>query len=648
PVKAIDAALAEATAMKAAQARLQARTPEEAGKALDQLIQGKKDADDKVVKLTDDLKKAEKDIADAKKATDTALEMVKDRDKKLQAANDLLKAADARLKAIADNLGVKQADVVKGVQQLGDACNKANASLDAVARKLKADKYLDADADRSKVPEGVDRALMVAREKDPAGRIAAAEREAQRARAVAAQRWTPQQMLDVWLPVVQTQPAGVNTKRSLQDAARVLADKDAPREAKAKAQAVRGFVLRKEGKHAEARKALEEALKDDKAPVGWRADARRTLDALSDPAAWYLPTAEGYYASGHNAEALKVLDEALQVFPKDNARLLALRSLVRLAQASDKARGNPTADDPAVKAALQDAQAAIDGGAKPEGLYAAGRIAEEVGDLAGARKAYEAALAAHPEADLSGNRYRVALARVLLKQERAKAGEGRVGRLPAGGAARLLAALKDGDPADSLAALALLVTLAVPPDGLPTPEQQKANELANEVLKSRPAPGDFLLRAQAHALQGEWTKALKVYVEGLRPHLRRDYADGLAEIINNHPVFKRPDSRSVPNPLLAEQHWGAGLRAYYARRWADAEREFGEAIANDSQDARYFYFLGLSRLQQGRRADAIADFEEGYRLEELGKPSRTAVNASLERVQGPMRRTLDRYRETSK
>ena len=62
-----------------------------------------------------------------------------------------------------------------------------------------------------------------------------------------------------------------------------------------------------------------------------------------------------------------------------------------------------------------------------------------------------------------------------------------------------------------------------------------------------------------------------------------------------------------------------------------------------SQDARYHYFLGLSRLAQDKR-EAYEDFDQAARLERLGRPGRPAVSAALERVQGPMRRVLNEIR----
>jgi hypothetical protein len=102
----------------------------------------------------------------------------------------------------------------------------------------------------------------------------------------------------------------------------------------------------------------------------------------------------------------------------------------------------------------------------------------------------------------------------------------------------------------------------------------------------------------------------------------------------------------IGNPLEAEKHYSAGLRRYFARDYEQAEKEFRAAVNNDSQDARYFYFLGLARWARGDR-EASRDFEQAVRLEQQNRPSREAVAAALERVQGPMRRVVNEIRSRS-
>jgi hypothetical protein len=124
-----------------------------------------------------------------------------------------------------------------------------------------------------------------------------------------------------------------------------------------------------------------------------------------------------------------------------------------------------------------------------------------------------------------------------------------------------------------------------------------------------------------------------------------NYAQGLSEIVDNHPAINLPDSLRIPDPLRAERHFGNGLRLYFNGQYANAEGEFIEAYRNNGQDARYLYFLGLSRLpQRDKTQSAMVNFEMAALLERQNKPSPAAINAALERVQGPLRQRLEGYR----
>jgi hypothetical protein len=110
----------------------------------------------------------------------------------------------------------------------------------------------------------------------------------------------------------------------------------------------------------------------------------------------------------------------------------------------------------------------------------------------------------------------------------------------------------------------------------------------------------------------------------------------------------QPEVAPEPNPLMGEKHFGKGLDFFWARRYTEAEMEFVKAVFYSDDDARYRYFLGLSRYVQGtsdKRNLAGADFEKGVQLERQRRPSMREVNASLERVQGDLRRVVNAYRE---
>jgi TolA-binding protein len=115
------------------------------------------------------------------------------------------------------------------------------------------------------------------------------------------------------------------------------------------------------------------------------------------------------------------------------------------------------------------------------------------------------------------------------------------------------------------------------------------------------------------------------------------------------PPPKPPAMKDVAPPapvdtLPAYKHFAQGLRAYRDSRYAEAEQEFLAAVRADDQDARYHYYLGLSRWAQGRRAEAATHFRQGGRLERDNKPSQVFVAVALERVPGEALKALSAYR----
>src|ERR1019366_2721594 len=98
----------------------------------------------------------------------------------------------------------------------------------------------------------------------------------------------------------------------------------------------------------------------------------------------------------------------------------------------------------------------------------------------------------------------------------------------------------------------------------------------------------FEARAQAYAIKGLWTPALRIYVEGLRPLLSPEHAAGLLAIIDGYPNLRRPNALTVADLVEAEKHYSAGLHWYNEREYAKAEKEFFTAVEQDGQDARYY------------------------------------------------------------
>ena len=86
-----------------------------------------------------------------------------------------------------------------------------------------------------------------------------------------------------------------------------------------------------------------------------------------------------------------------------------------------------------------------------------------------------------------------------------------------------------------------------------------------------------------------------------------------------------------------------GVLLYQGGRLVEAEAMLMAATMNDPNDARYWYFLGLTRWARGSPA-ADAAFRHGAELEARGLPPAGRVGPMLERVQGPARQALAAYR----
>ncbi len=606
--------------------------------ALQALVEKSKGGGTQAKELMDKLTAAQKAQKDAEdKAAGLEKQVQKSKSENTKLASDL-KAAQKKMEE-------SQADLTSAKQQfekLKSDSDTQGGSLKKIREELIAANLLDAN-DKASVGEAVKKVIGIAKSKDPEGSLRRQQEQVARMSAALKERWQPEEMLPVWLLVLdENRNRNDLARRASMDAQRVLADPQATVTEKGAAEVVLGLALRNTERFNEAKSALE-AGRGAVNGQEWLDHANSALKEVSSPGRYFAYQAQDLYDRGLMETALDLLERGMKTLPaKDQGRLLAQKSLIELDAARSKGRGPVPPTEPLLVAAQRDADAAVKAGAA-EGHYAAGRIAETLGQVDAAIASYRAALAAHGKLDAEGSRYRMALARALLLPREARPNppaappktEPKVGRRDP---ARLIEERK---------ALVLLLVLGLQPPLLPgdEPGLDEAEKLADEVLKAPPGSVPFTAVAQALAVKGRWSQALQVYVEGLRPMLPREYYDGLVYLIANDPRLRRPDSLRVPNPLEAERHFAAGLNFYFDGDYINAEKSFLLTIANDSQDARFFYFLGLSRLALNRRRDAYADFSQGVLLERLNRPAPAAVDVSLERIQGPARCILNGFRE---
>jgi hypothetical protein len=95
--------------------------------------------------------------------------------------------------------------------------------------------------------------------------------------------------------------------------------------------------------------------------------------------------------------------------------------------------------------------------------------------------------------------------------------------------------------------------------------------------------------------------------------------------------------------VLAE-FYGAGVHQYFSGNYGQAVSTLTSAINGGTRDPRAYYFRALAGMQSGNGGDVEADLRKGAALESADADQFYAVGRSLERVQGPARTSLERYR----
>ncbi len=624
PLKAIDKALADL-----AQTRTEVKTLQTANMTLQtantQLTVENKKADAMVKTLTTQ-------VEDGKKATLAAMDLVKDRDAKLKALDGELKAAAAKQKATENKLVLTEMQLA----QRETARKGLETTLGDIITRLEKGGILPPKAKPSDILKGIDDAISLARMKDPKGEVAAARMEAQLARTQLQQRWTPAEMLKFWQAVLEDRRHQALATQALVDVKRVSSDQATPAAAKAQALFVEGLALRNQGKYDEARTKVQEAIKLDVAgKESWKPQADQILKDLTDPASYYLPQAKQLLAQRNFDGAIAVLNEASQIFPGSRGTLLTLRSAAHLAAARQQAKGKLALTTPHMKEAQQDATDALAAGATAEAHHAAGQVAEALGQQNVAVQQYRKAVELHGTKDLTGARYQADLARVLYGADIATT------RLPVD--PRQLAQLT---PVEWMV---LLLVTAQAPDNIPAADKGlvEALQLADELLARPDIDQMPMVKAQALILKGQWTPALQNYALGLQPALSREQGEGLLALVRRNPALKQTDPKRTLIVGDAEKDYARGLQRYFARRYAEAEKEFARAVDGNDQDARYYYFLGLARLAQNKPG-VMEAFNQGAKLQLANKPPSATVYDSLERIQGSPRRLIDQALERNR
>lgn len=400
-------------------------------------------------------------IAEIKKALGDSKDFVADATKSIKESKERADALAAISKAVGkEYVNDDQPDPVKGVEKLvkdngelkinfDDLSKKfaiADGIVKGIVKRLVEKKYLAANTGvPDEILKGFEKLIKeaeapvvnalarisgalgaagrgpggeLARNLDLGAMLASSQTSNARYAMLLQQSRPPHQMLDLWLPLLGDRDNKIVAKLAALDAKRVKADKGAGAEAHAEAACVEGLALRNQGKYDEARVALADAAKKA-GEAAWRKYSTDGVAELTDPAAFYLPQADVLRRENNFAGAVKLLDRAAEAFAYDGkkaGRVLAMRAIVNADAARHAAKGlKVEKNNPMVAAASKDARAALAAGAKADGYYALGRVAEVTGDYANAHKNYRLAVAAIPAGDRNSTNLRVSLARVLVR-----------------------------------------------------------------------------------------------------------------------------------------------------------------------------------------------------------------------------------------
>lgn len=628
----------------------------------------KKAADDKKIALDeadktykDSLKDAEKKLADQKAEADKTLkETMVAADKKIKETEDTAKKEIAEEKKATEKK-LTEADtkytMLKGEKtKVDEALKKSEDFVASIGSELAQANLVKDKFNPANVVDGLKKGMEIIQSKDPQGMI----RGLQTNLADTTVKFTkqievvdkklkesrqPGEMLDYWRSIMEKKGQAELEKKATEDVEKVMVDASANAELKARAEVLKGITLRNQGKYVEAKAALEKGKAGLNAgDIAWKLQADVALKEANDPVSHFVELSKKQESMNQIDESINSLGKAIelsaQFSPKRRPELLSDRCLVKIERAQARAKGKVQPNDPILLEAAKDADEAIQSKSALS-YYAKGRVAEVRGEVIDAIEFYRKAVNENKALDAQGIKYRIALARllnsVLPPNTKPKEPEAeKVGVIEK----------KDNYMISSLTALLLTGFFFQQPEIVFPPESPKISpkesmKLADQILASPDAPFDA--KAQAYAIKGLPTKAIREYVNGLRDKIGPIHFENLMKIIEDHPSLTNHNLANQANPVEAERFFATGLALYFNKKYLEAEKAFMAAVENERQDARYQYYLGLARLAQNK-AEAAEAFEAASKYEKLGRPSRAAVSTSLERVQGPQRQVLNMYR----
>jgi tetratricopeptide (TPR) repeat protein len=481
-----------------------------------------------------------------------------------------------------DTAVASEKEARQAVTELLAARKTAEESFGSVTEKLRAAKLLGENADRQAVLKTIDELLRPKEDGNVKVEIAQLRKSLEGAR-------SPGQMLELWPALLGNDAPPQLVTAALADADSVASSPAAQEETRAKALAVKALAQLAREDFTAARTTLNQlagsaALNGDAA---WPARLKRVNDELRDSSQLREQIRRSLDRGDAN-EALALSERGLKVFPKnafrkDHHRVLALRaeSLFQLNRLDD---------------AEKDATVALETGLVFDGQYTLGRVAERRKEWAKAKEHFGQAFTAAKQTE-AVKQSRLSLARVL--------------------------ASPDATDADLV----------------------QAAQLADQAIAAG-QPEGYLVKARVLHRQKKFGEAVETSLLALQHLTPEEYGSNWTALAREYAESKGDwaVANSKPNRAAADPLFSTGMRHYFAHQFAEAETKLAEAVKNNPKDARYYYFLALSRLPQGKVEAAQDDLNHAVALERQGLPDRDTINGSLERIQGAERQWINRFR----
>ena len=98
---------------------------------------------------------------------------------------------------------------------------------------------------------------------------------------------------------------------------------------------------------------------------------------------------------------------------------------------------------------------------------------------------------------------------------------------------------------------------------------------------------------------------------------------------------------------VLDELYGNGVHYFFSHDYQEAVENLTLAITEGRTDPRVFYFRGLAQIRKGLQEEGEEDFRTGARYE-ASDSAGYMVGRSLERIQGPTRLLLEKYRREAR